>query len=87
MRAKKKQSMDELRPEYDFDYSKAVRGKYYHRLIDEGSNVVILDPDIAKAFRDSVSVNEALRSLLDLTRSTKRLTSRSTGRERKLRAG
>jgi len=87
MRAKKKQSMDELRPEYDFDYSKAVRGKYYHRLIDEGSNVVILEPDIAKAFRDSVSVNEALRSLLDLTRSTKRLTSRSTGRERKLRAG
>jgi len=87
MRAKKKQSMDELRSEYDFDYSKAVRGKYYHRLIDEGSNVVILEPDIAKAFRDSVSVNEALRSLLDLTRSTKRLTSRSTGRERKLRAG
>jgi hypothetical protein len=87
MRAKKKQSMDELRPEYDFDYSKAVRGKYYQRLIDEGSNVVILEPDIAKAFRDSVSVNEALRSLLDLTRSTKRLTSRSTGRERKLRAG
>ncbi len=88
MRAKKKQSIDELRPEYDFDYSKAVRGKYYHRLIDEGSNVVILEPDIAKAFRDSVSVNEALRSLLDLTRSTKRLTSsRSTGRERKLRAG
>ena len=87
MKAKKKQSMDELRSEYDFDYSKAVRGKYYHRLIDEGSNVVILEPDIAKAFRDSVSVNEALRSLLDLTRSTKRLTSRSTGRERKLRAG
>ena len=87
MKAKKKQSMDELRHEYDFDYSKAVRGKYYHRLINEGSNVVILEPDIAKAFRDSVSVNEALRSLLDLTRSTKRLTSRSTGRERKLRAG
>ena len=87
MKAKKKQTVDELRPEYDFDYSKAVRGKYYRRLIDEGSNVVILEPDIAKAFRDSVSVNEALRSLLDLTRSTKRLTSRSTGRERKLRAG
>jgi hypothetical protein len=77
-----------LRPEYDFDYSKAVRGKYYRKLIDEGSNVVILEPDIAKAFRDSVSVNEALRSLLDLTRSTKRLTSsRSTGREKRLRAG
>lgn len=83
----KRKSFDELRPEYDFDYSKAVRGKYYKRLLDEGSNVVILDPDIAKAFHDSTSVNEALRSLLELTRSTKRLTSRSTGRAKKLRAG
>lgn len=74
----KKQDIDELRPEYDFDYSKAVRGKYYHRLIEEGSNVVILDPDIAKVFHDSVSVNSALRSLLELTRSTKRLTRRSS---------
>ena len=87
MKAKNKRPVNDLRPEYDFDYSKAVRGKYYRKLIDEGSNVVILDPDIAKAFRDSVSVNEALRSLLDLTRSTKRLTSRSTGREKRLRAG
>jgi hypothetical protein len=78
---------DELRPEYDFDYSRAVRGKYYQRLLDEGSNVAILDPDIAKAFHDSASVNEALRSLLELTRSTKRLTSRSTERAKKLRAG
>jgi len=82
----KKKSSDELRPEYDFDYSKAVRGKYYRRLLAEGSNVVILDPDISKAFRDSNSVNEALRSLLELTRSTKRLTRRSTGRAKKLRA-
>jgi hypothetical protein len=69
---------DELRPEYGFDYSKAVRGKYYKRLLEEGSNVVVLDPDVAKAFRDSASVNEALRSLLNLTRSTQRLTRRST---------
>jgi len=81
------QNSDELRPEYDFDYSKAVRGKYHRRLHDEGSNVAILDPDIAKAFHDSASVNEALRSLLELTRSTKRLTLRSTGRAKKLRAG
>ena len=87
MKAKKKQTVDELRPEYDFDYSKSVRGKYYRRLIDEGSNVAVLDPDIAKAFRDSASVNEALRSLLELTLSTKRLMSRSTGRAKKLRAG
>ena len=87
MKDKEKTSHDELRPEYDFDYSKAVRGKYYQRLLVEGSNLVILEPDVAKAFRDSVSVNEALRSLLELTRSTKRLTSRPTGRAKKLRAG
>jgi len=82
----KKKRFEELRPEYEFDYSKAVHGKYYRRLLDEGSNVVILDPDISKAFRDSSAVNEALRSLLELTRSTKRLTRRSTGRTKKLRA-
>lgn len=75
---KEKKETDDLRSEYNFDYSKAVRGKYYQRLIEEGSNVAILDPDIAKAFRDSVSVNEALRSLLEFTRSTKRLTRRSS---------
>jgi hypothetical protein len=65
---------DELRPEYEFGYSKAVRGKYYRRLLEEGSNVVVLEPDVAKAFGDSSAVNEALRSLLALTHSTQRLT-------------
>lgn len=77
MKDKRKKSQDELRPEYNFDYSKAVRGKYYKKLMDEGANVVVLEPDVAKAFHDSASVNEALRSLLDLTRSTQRLTRRS----------
>ncbi len=76
---KTKQETDDLRPEYNFDYSKAVRGKYYQRLLKEGSNVIILDPDIVKAFHDSASVNEALRSLLEITRSTKRLTRQSSG--------
>ena len=80
MKDRRKKSQDELRPEYNFDYSKAVRGKYYKRLMKEGSNVVVLEPDVAKAFHDSASVNEALRSLLDLTRSTQRLTRHSTGR-------
>ena len=79
MKDKKKKTADDLRIEYDFDYSKAVRGKYYRRLLKEGSNVAILDQDVAKAFHDSASVNEALRSLLELTRSTKRLTTRSRG--------
>lgn len=80
MKDKQKKSQDEVRPEYNFDYSRAVRGKYYKRLMEEGSNVVVLEPDVAKAFHDSASVNEALRSLLDLTRSTQRLTRRSSGR-------
>lgn len=74
---------DELRPEYDFDYSKAVRGKYHKRLLQEGANVVVLEPDVAKAFGDSEAVNEALRSLLELSRSTQRLTRRSAGRKKK----
>ena len=82
MKNRSKKIQDELRPEYNFDYSKAVRGKYYKRLMEEGSNVVVLEPDVAKAFQDSASVNEALRSLLDITRSTRRLARRSRGPEK-----
>jgi hypothetical protein len=80
MKAKARSGPDELRPEYDFDYSKAVRGKYYRRLLKEGANVVVLEPDVAKAFRDSAAVNEALRSLLEVSESTRRLTTRSARR-------
>jgi hypothetical protein len=66
-----------MRAEYDFDYSKAERGKYYKRLLKEGSNVVVLDRDVAKAFPDSASVNKALRSVLQGKRP-RRLTTRST---------
>ena len=76
MKTKTEKARDELRPEYDFDYSKADRGKYYKRLIEEVTNIIILDPDLAKSFSDSVAVNKALRSLLDLTRLTQRLTNR-----------
>jgi hypothetical protein len=48
-------------PEYDF--SKGVRGKYAKRYA-EGSNVVVLSPDMAKVFPTSESVNEALRTLV-----------------------
>ena len=80
MKTKPKKTHDELRPEYEFDYSKAVRGKYYNRILAEGANVVMLEPDVAKAFVDSASVNDALRSLLDLTKTTQRLTKKSSGR-------
>jgi hypothetical protein len=73
-------SADDMRAEYDFDYSKAVRGKYYRCLLKEGASVVVLEPDVAKAFRNSAAVNEALRSLLRMSEATRRLTSRSSGR-------
>lgn len=80
MKAKEKRISDELRPEYNFDYSKAVRGKYYRRILEEGANVVMLEPDVAKAFVDSSAVNDALRSLLNLTKATQRLRKKSSGR-------
>ena len=64
MKTKRPAPVDDLRPEYNFDYSTAVRGKYYRRLMKEGANVVVLAPDVAKVFRSSAAVNEALRSLL-----------------------
>ena len=80
MKAKEKKISDELRPEYSFDYSKAVRGKYCKRILKEGANVVMLEPDVAKVFADSASVNDALRSLLDLTKTTQHLTKQTSGR-------
>lgn len=79
MKRKKRSNGDELRSEYDFDYSKAVRGKYYKRLLKEGANVVVLEPDVAKAFRDSAAVNDVLRSLLQVARSSRSATVRSSG--------
>jgi len=80
MKAKSRAIPDDMRPEYEFAYSTAVRGKYYRRLLREGANVAVLEPDVAKAFRSSAAVNEALRSLLRMSEATRRLTSRSSGR-------
>jgi hypothetical protein len=63
---------DDMRPEYDF--SGGVRGKH-HEAYRQGTNVVLLDEDVARVFPDSASVNRALRLLLELAReqiSTKR---------------
>jgi hypothetical protein len=87
MRRKIQVPSDELRPEYNFDYSKAVRGKYYRRLLKEGANVIVLEPDVAKAFRDSAAVNDALRALLAVARSSRRVTLRPTRTTRQRAAG
>ena len=54
-----------MRDEYDF--SKGVRGKYADRYA-KGSNVVVLDPDVAEVFPDSESVNKALRAIAEIAR-------------------
>jgi hypothetical protein len=58
---------DELRSEYDLHelLRGAVRGKYAERY-RAGTNLVLLDPDVAKAFPNEQAVNEALRLVLQL---------------------
>ena len=53
---------DEIRPEYDFSHG--VRGKHYEAY-RAGTNVVLLDPDVAKGFTNSESVNQALAACPD----------------------
>jgi hypothetical protein len=77
---------DDLRSEYHFDYSKGARGKYYKRILKEGANIAVLDPDIAKAFPDSAAVNNALRVVLKAGQAAQRLTPRSSGRTKRRRA-
>jgi hypothetical protein len=57
----------EMLPEYDF--ARGARGKYARRYA-EGSNLVVLSPDVAEAFPDSASVNKALRALIDIARAS-----------------
>ena len=55
---------DDLEPEYDFSQMQGgVRGKYVERY-RQGTNLVLLDPDVAAAFPDAKAVNDALRLLL-----------------------
>ncbi len=69
----------EMRPEYDF--SGGIRGKHY-RAYQQGTNVVLLEPDIAEVFKDSEAVNHALRMLMELAGDElkRNLTKGSSGR-------
>lgn len=62
MSEENKPGTDEMKPEYDI--RGGVRGKYYDRY-RQGTNVVLLEPDVAAVFHDSESVNRALRVLID----------------------
>lgn len=59
----KEQNNEEIEMLDEYDFSGGIRGKYANRIQRE-SNVIVLEPDVAKVFPDSESVNEALRALL-----------------------
>jgi len=73
-------------PAKRLDFSKAVRGKYYDR-VQQGTNVVLIEPDLLDSFPDAESVNSALRSLKTIAhRSTKIPARRSSAAPRKVAA-
>ncbi len=78
---------EDLRPEYKrSDFGTLVRGKYAQRVVDV-TNVVVLDPKVAKAFPNDRAVNKALREVLRDRKSSARPTTRSRRTRRERRAG
>jgi len=82
MKTQKNKMNDELRPEYDLGQllKGGVRGKYAKRY-HAGTNLVLLDPDVRRAFRNERAVNDALRLVIELRKvgSSKRRDSSSNG--------
>lgn len=74
MKKVKQATKDDLRTEYaPSDFAEPpVRGKYAKRL-NESCNVVVLTPEVAAAFPNEKAVNKALKSLIDVARSSTRL--------------
>ena len=63
----------------EYDFSKGMQGKYAKKY-NEGTNVVVIDPDVSKFFPDHDSVNDALRSLSEIIKKQKRTPDKSTQR-------
>lgn len=74
----------ELLEEYDFSHG--VRGKYVERLA-QGSNLIVLSPDVATVFRDSEAVNEALRLLIKVAQTAQQKPRASTRKAKTAVAG
>jgi hypothetical protein len=71
MKKANRKTVNDMRPEYDFASMKGgVRGKYAKRY-RAGTNLILLDPELAKAFPTEAAVNDALRALLRLTESVR----------------
>ncbi len=67
MKKPRNRTNDDLRPEYDLRQllRRGIRGKYAKRY-HAGTNLVLLDPDVRKAFRNERAVNDALRLVIEL---------------------
>ncbi|MGH8557259.1 MAG: hypothetical protein ACRESZ_07300 [Methylococcales bacterium] len=82
---KKVKDQDEMRSEYKReDLGVGVRGKYYEAY-NEGHNLVLLKPEVAKVFSSEDAVNEALLSLIKIAQASTSLTSSSNGRRKPCR--
>ncbi len=81
-KGKAEMAKDKLRPEYDLSrLGRGVRGKYY-RQAKAGTNLVLIEPDLAKAFPDQESVKRALHLLVSTASATTR-GSRRPGKPRR----
>lgn len=87
MKKASRKPVDELRPEYKrSDFATLVRGKYAAR-VSESSNVVVLEPRVARAFPNDRAVNKALLALLRDRKGSSRPATRSAQTRQKRRAG
>ena len=77
MKKKRDENSDEMRPEYDFSKMKLVGHGIYAERYRSGTNLVLLDSDVRKAFPDDEAVNEALRVI---AKAAKQQTARGRNR-------
>jgi hypothetical protein len=83
----RKPKADDLRSKYKREeLGKGIRGKYFQSY-HKGTNLVLLSPDVAKAFPNEEAVNNALRFLISVAQNSTGRTPRSTGRAKKPRSG
>lgn len=64
---KRREKTEQSKMQSEYDFSRGIRGKYARRYA-QGTNVVVLDPDVAKVFPDAEAVNRSLRALADIIR-------------------
>ena len=87
VKSTRKAKSDALRHEYrDEDLGKGVRGKFL-KAYREGTNLVLLRPEVAAAFPTEKAVNDALRTLIEVAEHSVGLTRRSAGRGKQRRVG